>query len=296
MQFIRNLLGAGPDDEILWTPIIIIVGIILIFVFFGVGFVVGIVFPAPPHIQEAVNTTPVPIERALQNDTLPETMVTLAMNGTIAPRFYGPTEVPRSVNITKVFNPYEPGTRNLSEFFIIHRDNVTGEKDLTIKTTVYGWMKAHQVKWYSDSWGYYMDQVAPKGQDYLFVYLVSYVDGDTAKEDSRAWYFGPEVFRLQVDDRLYDQTTIFTPEMRIKELETVPNFNKIRGLHAYGYTVVQTRGTGNITAEEDPWMHLGVANAKDGYLVYQIPANTDPSMMSLNGAFGSWGGAGWRLA
>jgi len=207
------------------------------------------------------------------------------------------------VNITPVpivtkapFDELKPGIRNQSQFFTIHRDNVSGYKSLTIKTTVYGWQELSQVKWYSDGYGKYFYQFAPRGEKYVFVYLVEYVDGTTLHEDPGMWYFGPQLFRLQVGDHLYDQDPEFMPEVRLKELEEVEGFNRIKGLRPFGYLITQRRGIGNITADIDPQIRMGINNAKDGYLVYRVPSDADPSEMTLVGNFGGFGSAGWELA
>jgi hypothetical protein len=203
------------------------------------------------------------------------------------------TEIPELI---PVFDESQTGTREVLQPFTIQRENVTGGKDLTIKTIVYGWQQFTQVKWENDGYGKYMDQFAPKGEKYVFVYLAEYVEGDVPEKDSRAWYFGPHLFRLQVDGRLYDQDSDFVPAIRIKELEVVLGYNGIKGLRPFGYQIVQARGSGNITAIEDPWLHMGRSNVKDGYLVYRVPLESDPATMMLVGAFGSWGQAAWRLA
>jgi len=113
-----------------------------------------------------------------------------------------------------------------------------------------------QVKWYSDRLGQYHYRFAPKGEKYVFVYVAEYMDGNTTEKDPRAWYFGPHLFRIEVDGLLYDQDRECVMAVRIKDLDEV-EYNWIRGLRPFGYLVSQSRGTGNITAIEGPWLHWG---------------------------------------
>jgi len=191
------------------------------------------------------------------------------------------------------FNESAPGVRDNLQYFTIHRDNVSGNKDLTIKTTVYGWREFYQITWRNDYLGKYLDQVAPNGEKYVFVFLSEYIDGDTPEKDSRAWYFGPNQFRLQVDGRLFSQDPDFSPDVRIQELEEIEGYNGIKGLDPFGFLVTQDLGSGHVSAEPDPWLKMGKSNAKDGFLVYRVPL--DATDMMLVGSFGSWGDAAWRL-
>jgi hypothetical protein len=194
-----------------------------------------------------------------------------------------------------IFDEEQSGLRNISEYFTIRRQNVTGYKSMTVKTTVYGVREFTQVKWYSDGWGRYMDQFAPKGEKYVFVFLAEFVDGNTPREDPGIWYFGPGLFRLQVDGRLYDQDTDFVPTNRIKELEEIESFSKIKGIPPFGYYIWQERGNGKKIAVLDPWLRMGQSNSADGYLVFRVPAEYDVSDMMLVGNFASFGSAAWRL-
>lgn len=298
MQFIKKFMNLKPNEEIIWSRVIVfalasLLGALLILLL-GLLAITSLFSHTPAPVAAAA-PVPVAMPANLSRTTpaWPEEVLQQVPAGAVPV----PTLDLSPPVLVPTFNETMPGLRNLSQFFTIHRENVTGEKDLEIKTTVYGWQELHQVKWYSDSDGKYLYQFAPtKDENYLFVYLVSYVNGNTTEDDPRPWYFGPQQFRLQVEDRMYDQDTEFMPNVRIKEMEDVPGYNKIRGLRPYGYTIVQDQKLGNITAQPDPIMHLGKSNAKDGYLVFRVPAGKDASNMALVGSFGSWGNAAWGLA
>jgi hypothetical protein len=193
------------------------------------------------------------------------------------------------------FDEEKSGIRNISEYFTIRRQNVSGYKSMTLKTTVYGSREYTQIKWYSDGYGKYLDQFAPHGEKYVFVFLAEYVDGNTPREDPGLWYFGPGQFRLQYDRRLYEQDPDFVPTNRVKELEEIASFNGIRGIPPFGYYIWQDAGTGQKTAVENPWIRMGQSNSVDGYLVYKVPEEYNVSRMLLVGNFASFGTAAWRL-
>jgi hypothetical protein len=206
-----------------------------------------------------------------------------------------PSVDPIPVILDTPFDEEKSGLRNMSEFFTIRRQNVSGYKSMTVKSTVYGVREYTQVKWYSDGYGKYLDQFAPPGEKYVFVFLAEYMDGSTQKEDPHVWYFPPGQFRLQVDRRLYDQDPDFVPTNRIKELEEIENFNKIRGISPFGFYLWQESGSGKKIPVLNPYLLMGQTNAVDGYLVYRVPENYSVSDMTLVGNFASFGEAAWRL-
>lgn len=298
MPLIKKIFQLNKNEEIIWSRVIIfamvsLLGALLILLLGLLAITSLFIHPPAPAAAAPVPVKVMPTNLSRTIPAWPEEVLQQVPAGIVTI----PTLDPSPPVLIPTFNESMPGIRNVSQFFTIHRDNVSGLKNLEIKTTVYGWQELHQVKWYSDSDGKYLDQFTPsRYENYLFVYLVSYVNGNTTKDDPRPWYFGPQVFRLQVEDRMYDQDTEFMPNVRLKEMEEVPGYNQIRGLRPYGYTIVQDQKIGNITAQPDPYMKLGASNAKDGYLVFRIPAGKDASTMMLVGSFGSWGTAAWRLA
>lgn len=302
-----RFMTLDKDQEIIW-PRVILAGLALLA---GAVILLAIVSwvvltaltPAPvPAVPVKNATLPAPAQAvpiAYETPPWPDAAAQVAPVRTLAlqPDQAGAPGPVRTIQPDLIAQLPEtsPGLRDRGQYFVIQRDNVTGGKDLTIKTTVYGWRQYTQIKWYSDGLGYYLDQFAPKGEKYVFVFLASYVDGDRPEQDPRPWYFPPHQFRLQIDGRMYDQDQQFVPAVRIKDLEEIENYNGIRGLVPYGYYVYQERGTGKKTAIEDPVMQMGRSNAKDGYLVFRVPENARPEDMALVGTFGSWGVAGWRL-
>jgi hypothetical protein len=296
MRFMKK----EKDQEILWSRVLLdVVAVVILslilgsLLMYGIG-LAGKALQPPVPVRESTITIEeaVPeISRSALTTNLTtwpkEVLQKVPAGGVALPR---ETEAPL---VLKSFDETKPGIRDIRQFFTFSRENVSGGKDLTIKTTVYGWRQFSQVKWYSDGLGQYQYQFAPKNEKYVFVFLAEFMDGNTTEKDPRAWYFGPDQFRLQVDGRLYDQDPNFVPAVRIYELEEIAGYNGIKGLRPYGYTIVQTRRTGNITAIEDPWLRMGISNAKDGYLVYRVPVNS--VNMILVGSFGSWGTAAWRL-
>jgi len=283
-----RFIDLAPDEEIEWPKVIAVAIPCVVFSCFVILGILSLF--APVHHPVPVNVTNVTNTSEIIPSWMNASLKSRLMNGTVVE--VNPTPPPKQ----QIFNPYLSGVRNMSQDFSWHRENVSGYKDMNVNVTVWGWSRFHQVKYYSDFWGKYIDQFAPEDKDYLFVYVAEYMDGPNQSSDPRMWAFGSSSFRLQYHGYLLDQTTDIDPVSRVKELENTPNFNNDSWIRPFDTFIEVDQVTGARTPIDPQWIRMGRSNARNGYLVFLIDHDSDIRDYSLNGNFASFGTAAWRLS
>jgi len=169
--------------------------------------------------------------------------------------------------------------------------NGEGKKDLSTWVTVYGYKVLPQYHYHSVSWGtlsFFLEK-PDDGMDYLFVFINMYSDGD----DVRQHLFSRNSFTVGINGTTYYPTDIYNPNYQIKELDDTWDYAHKETVKPYGYNVYQDLRDGQIYATEQQWLMGGRSNAEDGYVIFEIPKNTDPKDIQVMGSFANLGGNAW---
>jgi hypothetical protein len=159
-------------------------------------------------------------------------------------------------------------------------------EDLSTWVTVYNYKTMPQYHYYSVSWARDFLQKPEPGMKYLFVFVNMYSDGD----DARQYGFKQHAFTVNIGDTMYYVDESYDPTLRIAEFEETFDYAHVEGVRPYGYKITQEAGTGIIRAEEQEILYWGRSNAWDGYIVYQIPAETKDTDIRVHGSFSNLGG------
>jgi hypothetical protein len=172
------------------------------------------------------------------------------------------------------------GGLNQGEWLSWSRDNVSGLKDMTVHTTVYGFREFGVVNWHSVSWGQYFIEGAGEGKKFLFIFVHTYTDEGSA----RVWGFNRSHYYLDINGTLYPPSDRLLPEIRIKEFDEIWNLNHVENIKPYGY-LRRYNSEGKEVVEELGFIKSGKSNAWDGYIVYEIPKDTKPEEIKVLSQF-----------
>lgn len=194
------------------------------------------------------------------------------------------------------FNASTPGERNAGQWYDFALLNVTGYQNVTYHFTVYDAEIRDSYEYRSDAWGQWWTQEPDQGKKFLFVWICGWSEGTT-------WIgWGSERFFAWVD--------------RLSIIPEPVNFSDIgmvkRGGHYTDEVPPRTiRWMENKTSYLDfPWsgdaysfrdgiqmirQEPGKSNAMQGYLIYQVPQNTELKDIRIAGWFGYYGTAWWNL-
>jgi hypothetical protein len=182
---------------------------------------------------------------------------------------------------------------NMSEWYTIQRNDVSGQKDLILNTTVYRireYMNFYTWEWY---WGGPTDGSADwvnlpqKGNKFVFIWVCEYMDGSNQTYDPSFWGRDYEHFRLQVNNTVY-QNIMHKVDMTapIREFEYLYDYGDTVRTGPFGMRVVQDLGTGKYTAEPMSFMRMGFSNREDGWIIFEVPKETKLSEIMIIGDFG----------
>jgi len=210
-------------------------------------------------------------------------------------------------NMTEVFPVYRESFadwkyRNrqfdLGEWMTFRKDNVSGDKDLVVHTTVYAYrveqrLEVHETAWGTSSYFYHFPD---DGKEYLFVFVAMFMDGSSPDQDPRMWGMGKDHFTVQVGNALYQPAT---PDWNlyedIQELEFVWDLDHVHAVGPYGYAD-RIPNEKTIILDELTWLRMGRSNKWDGWILYQVPKWTDPRDLQILGRFDNLGGyAYWTV-
>lgn len=208
----------------------------------------------------------------------------------------------------KIYAPtYESGVRKLNHPFSFIRKNVTGNyttqkqitgQDLMITSLVYNYIILEDYSWFNPADYFYYREQPQEGYKYIFVCFVMWMDNDVY-DDTRFWLPKEHMINLQYRDTVYSSVW-FPKQLRIKELETVPNYNNDAYIKAYGQyraynpeeSAVKTAGEISI---DEYYLRGGKSNAQDGYLLFEIPKEARAEDLIFHVSFYELGYSGWRL-
>lgn len=178
----------------------------------------------------------------------------------------------------------------LGYFVSWRKDNVSGYKDITMHSTIYGYRIFESVNWWSVSWGQYYTQTAPPGYKYLFVFAHTYSDEGSA----RTWGIQDRQFKVIIGDKTYEKTDDLLPQIRLKEFDEIWDMNHVSNLKPYGY--LRVNDNGHEVTEELGFLKAGKSNAWDGYIVYTIPEDTKQKDIKVRASLTNIISAEWKLS
>jgi len=195
---------------------------------------------------------------------------------------------------------FENGTRKMLRFFTIQDYNATGYQTLKISSTVYDYKVFNSIHWFNyDDYRYY--QLSPSNPDneFLFVFYYAYMD-NVGGSDVRFYLPFNNMFSLLAGNNFYYPNNDLPKYNRIQELENTYNYNDDSRVKPFGYIIEYTSDKdyayqSGMKVIEDNYLMGGKSNAKDGWLMFEIPKNTDLKAVMFESQYGNMGESNWLL-
>ena len=194
---------------------------------------------------------------------------------------------------------YEEGIRKLGREFSFKRLNASGLKDLVIHANVYDYREFEYYHWFNPTDAkYYRQYPLMADKKFIFIFTYIYLD-DVMGDDTRFYIPDEKAFNLQVGNKVYYPVPI-PPQLRIKELESVPNSNNDSYIQYYGYmrsysSNLELSKTAGETALNLYWLKGGLSNKVDGYLIFEVDKNDKLEDMQINANYYAYGSSSWKL-
>jgi hypothetical protein len=189
---------------------------------------------------------------------------------------------------------FRTGGHWLEDWVEYKRDNVEGLKDIDLRATVYRALFLPNYRFWSVSWGEYQWQTPNPGMKYLVVFAHIYMAGDTEEKDPRMWGPGPDHFLVQIGNQTYLQDSNHVTGYRIKELEEQFDLNNVNRIYDYGYLRYYD-SAGYEQSMPLGYIRMGISNAWDGFLMFEIPKETQMKDIKIYEAIDGLGTVWWRL-
>ena len=218
-----------------------------------------------------------------------------------------PTPLPTPVSIPTLaahyVDPFMYGERWEGQFYEWRRYNVQGIngeglKDLWVSILAYRHKFLDRYSWYNNAMGNYMSQSPKEGYRYFAVWVREEMLGSNSSYDPSMWVFDESAFRLQVGNSVYYPDETHNPVNHILEFDNYPEYDKAGIAGPFAWKILYTGhdpATGGYTATRPGYMRWGPGNAIDGYILFEIPANTQEKDVMLLGSFSTFGSAYWRF-
>ncbi len=233
---------------------------------------------------DGLTTTPIP--------ATPVPVITPEPEKTVEPvRYIEPVELRK----------YRWGEKQLGEYYTWHRENVSGQKDMTVRVTVYASKFLSRYQWWSDSNGRYYWQFPAEGKKFLFIFARLEMVGEDNSQDPRYYVGDPwERFRVQYNGTVIDHDTDHALGVRVRELEETFTQNDDARVKPFGYSIEWRRKeSSNLSAGWNAisplWLRMGKSNAWDGYILYQVPKNTTMAELVVLSQWDGFGTPYWQL-
>jgi hypothetical protein len=259
----------------------------------------------------------------------PEIMTALITNNTSSLNKYVTVTVtitPTPNGINYFASEYQNGTRLMGHPYSIVRHNnyITGvhaknESVLKITTNVYDYMVLPYFNWKNEEKTnspndiYDIQYPINSNDEFLFVFLYCY--SNDISSSVPAIMLPQEInFALQIDDTLYYPQSKYPKQITIKEMENVLNLNKNSFATAYGqykyythefqidkdsndeeYGKFIVQGLAGYKSIQDYTVPIGVSNLEDGYMLFEIPKDTDLRKAHILLNYYAFGNADWIL-
>jgi hypothetical protein len=207
-----------------------------------------------------------------------------------------PEAIP-TLNIEYV-DPFAAGARSENQWYKWYRPDVQGLKDLQIGIVVYRHRFLDRYTWWNPSTGNYFTQRPAPGYRYFAVWVHQEMIGTNQTDDPSFWSFDSNAFALQVGTTIYTHQIngTYNPVVRIKEFDDYTDYYNTITAPPFGYYIKYTGvnpDTGGFRAEKLGWLRMGQGNAIDGFILYEIPKESQTRDIQLLGEFGTFGSAQW---
>lgn len=177
----------------------------------------------------------------------------------------------------------------MNEWHQWYREDVSGQQDMITRATVYDYRFLPYYRWIDFSWGSRATrkETSYPGNKFLFVF----VRMENIGTADLMYGMGQDHFVVQVNQTIYSPNDETDPSRKIKELENMWTRDHVETPPPYGYKQVQEQGTGIMSAEYLEWLHTG--EPWDGYIIFEVPADTKPEDVKVLGRFDNLGGNVW---
>ena len=252
-----------------------------------------IIIPEGSYLDAAGAVVPVPEGMMLNNESILIPKPTPIPTPT--PRQL-PIALPTIPQIT--VDPYIHGERWEGQWFKWYRPDVVGLMDLHAGIIVYDHAWLDSYTWYNTPMGQYYKQEPTKGNRYFAVWINQEAFGTDAHNNTGFYPFYENAFRLQVKDRLIEVDTVHNPTCRILEFDNKDDYYNAITAPPLGYYIKRvgyTPETGGYVALRIGEIHIGKSNSESGYLLFEVPKDTQPEDVMLLGNFQRFGTAYWRF-
>jgi hypothetical protein len=186
------------------------------------------------------------------------------------------------------------GWRKLGRYFVFHRNNVSGFKDLDFHVTVYDYKILDSYHWYNvhDAKTYTTipDSVNDK---FLFIFVQIYTD-DLSGEDVRPYLPAEQHFQILYNNTMYAPIPFDKTIRDIYEFKDMTNKNGDSTPQYYGQFVKQDITKSGVLSSV-PLFYImgGKSNAIDGFIIYSIPKNASINDLYVYGDFFNYGNSQW---
>lgn len=200
---------------------------------------------------------------------------------------------------TYFVNEYQSGIRKLNRPFSWIRNNVSGLKNMKVTVNVYNYLMFDSLHWFNPTeYKYYTEYPEISNSKFLFVMVNIYMD-DIIGDDTRLPLFNKTSFIVEINNKLY-YSKDYPEQIRFKELEYTYNLNDDSIIQAFGQKVIYSksseyRSTAGEYSLKDYYLKGGISNAIDGYLIFEIPKNTNPEDIIISAKFYNFGSSSWIL-
>ena len=183
----------------------------------------------------------------------------------------------------------ETGGYHMNSWHQWYREDVSGKQDMIIRATVYNYKFIPSYHWRDYFQGSRATRkvTAYPGDKFLFVF----VRMESIGTSDTTYGFGRDHWFVQLNNTIIPPDDENNPEWKIKELENDWTRDHVETPPPYGYKQVQEAGTGIMSAEYLEYLKNG--EPWDGYLIFQIPADTQIENIRIIGNFDNVGGSAW---
>lgn len=276
-------------NEINYKGILIVMGLALIMICLLAFILSAGCITAGKDLYREVTATPIPTPSPTP---APESVVFVAT----------PIPTPEAIPDLEIeyVDPFAPGERTENQWYKWFRSDVQGKKDMRIGIVAYRHKFLDRYTWWSAVNGNYFTQRPTAGNRYFAVWINEEMFGNTTEDDPSFWAFDDRAFALNVNGNLVtpENNRSYIPTNRIKEFDEYTNYHDTVTAPPFGYYVRYTGNnpsTGGFAAEKLSVLRMGEGNSHDGFILFEIPKETQLKDITLLGEFGTFGSASWRF-
>ena len=251
-----------------------------------------VIIPEGSYLDPTGAVVPIPEGMMMFNGTLVEIPIPPP---TPTPRQL-PVSIPTVPQIT--VDPYIHGERYEGQWFKWLRPDVSGNSDLHAGIIVYDHAWLDSYTWYNIPMGQYYKEFPTEGNRYFAVWIAQEAFGTDAHNNTGFYPFYENAFRLQVKDQIIEVDTIHNPTCRILEFDNKDDYYNVITAPPLGYYIKKigySPETGGYVALRIGEIYIGQSNSESGYLLFEVPKDTQPEDVMLLGNFQRFGTAYWRF-